>query len=191
MSLDEIIKGIRTLTDTDFNRLSDEMFIMRREREARTQVEAGQAELVAELQEAGKLAKPEAATIEEATANPDTVAPWENPMGDYSKMYHRDAVSSHSGRIWLSTYPGLNNFEPGAHGVDENIWLDITNQVRPDTPSDPEENTAGAVIPFGPGLPVQPGDIVEFEGDRYRVLSDHTTASRWPPNEAHSLFQRL
>ena len=191
MPLDEIIEGIRTLTDADFNKLSDEMFIMRREREARDQVEAGQAELVAELQESGQLAKPASATMEEATAAPDKVAPWENPMGDYSKMYHRDAVNAHSGRIWLSTYPGLNHFEPGAHGVDENIWLDITHQVRPDTPQEQEEPTAGAVIPFGPGLPVKAGDIVEFEGERYRVLSPHTTDAQWPPNEADALFQRL
>lgn len=112
-------------------------------------------------------------------------------MGDYSKMYHRDAVNAHSGRIWLSTYPGLNHYEPGGHGVDEHIWLDITDQVRPDTPQEPEENAAGAVIPFGPDLPVRAGDIVEFEGERYRVLSDHTTDAQWPPNEADALFKRL
>lgn len=188
MSLDEIIEGIRTLTDPDFNRLSDEIFIMRREREARDQVEAGQAELVAELQEAGKLEKPATATVEDATANPDTVPAWENPLTDHARMYLQGAVVTHNGRIWQSTHPGLNHWEPGATGVDERIWLDITHQVQP---TEPEENTAGAVIPFGPGLPVQPGDIVEFEGARYRVLSPHTTASHWPPNEADALFQKL
>ena len=191
MSLDEIIEGIRTLTDADFNKLSDEMFIMRREREARTQVEAGQAELVAELQEAGKLEKPATATVEDATANPDTVPAWENPLTDHARMYLQGAVVTHNGRIWQSTHPGLNHWEPGAHGVDERIWADISDQVRPETPSAPEENTAGGVIPFGPGLPVQPGDIVEYEGAQYRVLSAHTTASHWPPDQAHSLFQRL
>lgn len=161
----------------------------RRQREA----DRGEAksELVAELRESGQLAKPASVTMEEATADPDSVAPWENPMGDYSKMYLQDAVNSHSGRIWLSTYPGLNHFEPGAHGVDENIWLDITDQVRPDAPQEQEEPTAGAVIPFGPGLPVKAGDIVEFEGARYRVLSDHTTDAQWPPNEADALFKRI
>lgn len=161
----------------------------RRQREA-DRGEA-KAELVAELQESGQLSKPATATMEEATADPDSVAPWENPMGDYSKMYHRDAVVTNIGRIWLSTCPGLNGYEPGAHGVDENIWLDITDQVRPDTPPEPEEHTAGAVIPFGPGLPVKAGDIVEHEGERYRVLSDHTTDAQWPPNEADALFKRL
>lgn len=189
MSLDEIIKGIRTLTDTDFNKLSDEMFIMRREREARDQVEAGQAELVAELQEAGKLEKPATATVEEATSNPDTVPAWENPLTDHARMYLQGAVVTHNGRIWQSTHPGLNHWEPGATGVDERIWADITDRVHP---TKPEENTASpGAIPFAPGLPVQPGDIVEFEGAQYRVLSAHTTASHWPPDQAHSLFQRL
>ena len=99
------------------------------------------------------------------------------------------AVVTHNGKIWLSTYPGLNHWEPGAHGVDERIWLDITDQVHP---TEPEENTASpGAIPFGPGLPVQPGDIVEYEGAQYRVLSAHTTASHWPPSEADALFKRL
>lgn len=161
----------------------------RRQREA-DRGEA-KAELVAELQESGQLSKPATATMEDAIEAPDAVAPWENPMGDCSRMYLRDAVVTNVGKFWLSTYPGLNHYEPGGHGVDEHIWIDITDQVRPETPSAPEENTAGAVIPFGPGLPVQKGDIVEFEGERYRVRSDHTTDENWPPNEADALFKRL
>lgn len=188
MTLNEITTAIRTLTDADFNKLSDEMFIMRREREARDQVEAGQAELVAELQKSGQLSRPATATMEEATEAPDTVPAWENPLTDHARMYHAGAVVTHNERVWQSTHAGLNHWEPGATGVDEHIWLDITHQVQP---TEPEEPTAGAVIPFGPGLPVKQGDVVEFEGERYKVLSDHTTASHWPPNEADALFQKL
>lgn len=159
----------------------------RRQREA-DRGEA-QAELVAELQKSGQLSRPATATMEEATEAPDTVPAWENPLTDHARMYLQGAVVTHNGRIWQSTHPGLNHWEPGATGVDERIWADITDQVHP---TEPEENTASpGAIPFGPGLPVQPGDIVEFEGARYRVLSAHTTASHWPPTEAHSLFQRL
>lgn len=188
MTLNEITTAIRALSHADFNRLSDEMFIMRREREAQPRIEEAEARLVTELQDAGKLDKPDAATAEEATTAPDTVPAWENPLTDHSRMYHVGQVVTHNGKVWQSTHVGLNHWEPGATGVDERIWLDITDQVKG---TEPEENTARAVIPFGPGLPVQPGDIVEFEGARYQVLSAHTTASHWPPNEAHSLFQKL
>ena len=187
MTPDEITGAIRQLDDTDFNALSDQMFIMREERRARPAVEQAQAELVAELQEAGKLDKPKAVTIEEAIAAPDKVPAWENPLTDHSQMYGQTNVITHNGRFWESTRPGLNSWEPGAQGVDEHIWLDITNQVR----ATPGENTATpGPIPFAPGLPVEEGDLVEFEGEVYRVKSPHTTATYWPPNEAHSLFEK-
>ncbi|CQD16008.1 hypothetical protein U2A4042630001 [Corynebacterium striatum] len=34
----------------------------------------------------------------------------------------------HNGRIVRSTHKGLNHWEPSAHGVDEHIWLDITDR---------------------------------------------------------------
>ena len=52
MNLEELFAQIRALPDADFHRLSDEMYVISREREARDQVEAAQAELVVELQEA-------------------------------------------------------------------------------------------------------------------------------------------
>ena len=158
-------------------------------RDALPAVERGQADLVAELQEAGKLEKPEAVDADQATEKPGSIPAWVNPLTDHALMYHAGAVVTHNDRVWESTHPGLNHWEPGAHGVDERIWLDITTRIHP--PAEPEENTAGGVIPFGPGLPVKVGDVVEHKGDRYKVLSDHTTQEYWPPNEAHSLFQKL
>lgn len=152
-------------------------------------VERGQADLVAELQESGKLEKPEAVDADQATEKPDKIPAWVNPLTDHAKMYHAGAVVTHNGKVWESTHPGLNHWEPGAHGVDSRIWLDITYRVHP--PAEPDENVAGGVVPFGPGLPVKVGDIVEYKGARYKVLSDHTTQEYWPPNEAHSLFQKL
>lgn len=189
MTLDEIIEGVRALPDDAFHRLSDEMFVMRRERDARPQVEQAQAELVAELQEAGALEKPDAVTVEEAQTRPDQVPPWENPLTDHSRMYLHGAVVAHNERVWESRHPGLNHWEPGAHGVDELIWRDVTDLVRP--VEQPSEDTAGGVIPFKPDVQVQEGDIVEYQGQRYRVLSAHTTAEHWPPDQAHALFQAL
>ena len=158
-------------------------------RKAAPAVEKAQAELVTELQDAGKLEKPQAVTVEEAIAAPDAVPAWENPLTDHSKMYGKTNVITHNGHFWESTHPGLNSWEPGAHGVDEYIWRDVTQQVHPTTP---EENTASpGAIPFAPGLPVQEGDLIEHEGVVYKVLSAHTTQDYWPPNQSPSLFERV
>ena len=189
MTLEEIIAAIKQLDDQDFNALSDEMYPMREERRARPQVEQAQAELITELQEAGKLDKPKAVTIEEAIAAPDKVPAWENPLTDHSKMYAKTNVITHNQRFWESAHAGLNSWEPGAHGVDEYIWRDVTGQVRPTTP---EENTASpGAIHFAPELPVEEGDLIEYEGVVYKVLSSHVTKSYWPPSASPSLFERV
>ena len=190
MSVDEIKLGIRKLGQEDFERVlswvcSDELD----RRRAAPAVEQAQAELVSELQEAGKLDKPKAVTIAEAVEAPDTVPAWENPLTDHSKMYGQTNVITHNGRFWESTHAGLNSWEPGAQGVDEYIWRDVTARVRPTTP---EENTASpGPIPFAPELPVKEGDLVEYGGVVYKVLSSHVTKSYWPPSESPSLFERV
>lgn len=189
MTIDEITTALRQITDQEFERIFDEIIIIRQERQARPQVEQAQAQLITELQESGKLDRPATVTVEEAQARPGQVPPWENPLTDHAKMYLAGAVVAHNERVWESRHPGLNHWEPGAHGVDERIWLDITDRVQP--AEKPSEDTAGGVIPFAPDLPVQEGDIVEYQGARYRVLSAHTTASHWPPDQAHALFQRI
>ena len=158
-------------------------------RKMQARVEQAQAELITELQESGKLERPAAVKVEEAIAHPDKVPAWENPLNDRSKAYLQGHVITHHDRFYESRALGLNSLEPGAHGVDEGIWRDITDIVA--QKSTPDENTAGAVIPFAPGLPVQEGDIVEDEGRRYRVLSAHTTSADWPPAESEALYQPL
>lgn len=158
-------------------------------RETQVKVEQAQAELITELQESGLIEKPAAVTVEEAIAHPDKVPAWENPLGDRSKSYLQGHVITHHDRFYESRFLGLNSLEPGAHGVDEEIWRDITDIVAPKTT--PDGTTAGAVIPFAPGLPVQEGDIVEDEGRRYRVLSSHTMSVNWPPAESGALFEPL
>lgn len=158
-------------------------------REAQAKVEQAQAELMTELQDAGLIERPAAVTVDEATEHPGQVPAWVNPLGARSRAYLHGNVITHHDRFWESRALGLNSLEPGAHGVDEEIWRDITDIVTPKTT--PDENTAGTVIPFAPGLPVQEGDIVEDEGRQYRVLSAHTTSADWPPNESAALFQPL
>lgn len=192
MTIDEITTALRQITDQEFERIFDEIILIRQERQARPQVEQAQVQLITELQDAGKLDKPNASTVEEATQTPATIPPWENPGTDHSRMYLHGAVVAHNERVWESRHPGLNHWEPGATGVDSFIWADITSIVKPpaETPSGTTQDGT-PVIQFAPDLPVQPGDIVEYQGARYRVLSAHTTAAHWPPDQAHALFQRI
>ena len=190
MNVDEIKLAIRQLGQEDFERVlswvcADELD----RRRAAPAVEQAQAALVSELQEAGKLDKPKAVTLEEAVEALDKVPAWENPLTDHSKMYGQTNVITHNGRFWESTHAGLNSWEPGAQGVDEYIWRDVTQQVRSTAP---EENTASpGAIPFAPELPVEEGDLIEYGGVVYKVLSGHVTKSYWPPSESPSLFERV
>lgn len=80
-------------------------------RKAAPAVEKAQADLVTELQGAGKLDKPKAVTIEEAIAAPDKVPAWENPLTDHSKMYGKTNVITQQVR---PTTPEENTASPGA-----------------------------------------------------------------------------
>lgn len=89
MSIDEIKLEIRKLGQEDFESIlswvcSDELD----RRRAAPAVEKAQAELVSELQEAGKLDKPQAVTEEEAKTDATSVPEWQDPGTDHSKMYH-------------------------------------------------------------------------------------------------------
>ena len=189
MTVAELQDQIKQLDDAQFQQLLAWVVTTEKDRRAaQPAIEQAQAELVSELQEAGKLDKPKDVTVEEAVKAPDKVPAWENPLTDHSKMYAKTNVITHNGRFWESTHAGLNSWEPGAQGVDEYIWRDVTERVRPTAP---EENTASpGAIPFAPELPVEEGDLVEYEGVVYKVLSAHTTQSYWPPSESPSLFER-
>lgn len=154
MSLDEIIEGIRTLTDADFNKLSDEMFIMRREREARDQVEAAEAELVAELQEAHPELKPEATTEAiPATTLAELLAqltPWERPK-TRANAYAPPALVAHNGGAHRARR--LTMKEPG---TPFSGWEDVTRDFLTDTPiTDGNTPEAGA---DAPGLITEPDE---------------------------------
>lgn len=200
MNLEALFAQIRTLPDEDYYRLSDEMYVIGREREARDQVEAGQAKIVAELQDAGKLDKPEAATTEQATEQPATVPAWRDPGTDPSKMYRHDDVVQHKGYIVRSTHPGLNHWEPGTLSFDGRIW-EIIGTVdgadedtaeptqKPETAAPEPEGTG--VQEWAPNLNVAPGQRYTFRGGTYEVIQGHTSASHWPPAAVPALYKKV
>lgn len=191
-----IYDQIRELSEQDFRELKTWLLLEESVRRAQEPaVRAGQQEIIAGLQEAGTLPKPEYANTEDV--KPEATFPdWVSPGTNHALMYPRGAVVKNNDRVWESQLD-MNHWEPGAFGVDERIWLDITRlteQREAEEVEGGEEDGAEApqaVIPFGPGLPLAEGDIVEYKGDKYRVTSAHSSADHWPPDEAHALFQKL
>ena len=192
MNLEELFAQIRALPDADFHRLSDEMYVISREREARDQVEAGQAQLVAELQDAGKLEKPDAATVEDAQERPNTIPPWQDPGTSHELMYRYGDVLQHKGYIVRSTHPGLNHWEPGTLAFDKRIWEIIgtvdeqdnqdtgTEGQEPDTEPAPTVPTAPAFKqPTGAHDAYKQGDRITYNG---QVWESTINANVWNPD---------
>ena len=48
--------------------------------------------------------------------------PWDGVSADYVQ----GAVVKHGGKIWQSVYADQNVWEPGALGVDERYWVEVT-----------------------------------------------------------------
>lgn len=152
MTLEDLFAQIRALPDEDYYRLSDEMYVIGREREARAQVEAAQAELVLELQEAHPELKPEATT----EAKPATtlqelleqLTPWEQPK-TRANAYVPPALVSHNGGAHRAHRPTTK--EPG---TPFSGWEDVTADfLRPEPIADGNDPDVGS---DAPGLITEP-----------------------------------
>lgn len=155
--------------------------------------ETAQAQVVQELQDAGKLPLPDALTDPETLPEDASDVPeWVNPGTDHSAMYREGDIVRHNGRIVRSTHPGLNHWEPGVLGFDGRIWEDITPKANSEEPAaDGGDAPADGVKPWEPGLSVQPGDKFTYNGATYEVIQAHTTASHWLPDALPALYKKL
>lgn len=201
--MQELKKAVEALTDDAFSDFYSWVTVDERDRRRAAPY---QADIIAELRESGELEAPKTAVIEQdKELAVDDVPPWENPGTLHSKMYTFGAVVSHKARIWRSEHRGLNHWEPGAQGIDERIWRDITDEVTgkaaddtnaDDTDAgDTDASTPGAAqdgaIPFKAGLNLKAGDVVVHQGAKYKVLQPHTSQSNWTPDAVPALFSRL
>lgn len=154
MNLEDLFAQIRALPDADFHRLSDEMYVIGREREARDQVEAAQAELVVELQEAYPELKPEATTeAKPATTLQELLAqltPWEQPK-TRAGAYAPPALVAHNGGAHRARRPTTK--EPG---TPFSGWEDVTRDFLTDTPI--ADGNADGVGTDAPGLITEPDE---------------------------------
>lgn len=107
--------------------------------------------------------------------------PWTQPTGGHD-AYPRGAVVAHNERVWESKHPA-NVWEPGAPGVDDRLWADVTENA-------PNPEPMPDAPPFKAGEQVKPGDLRTYNGTVYRCLQEHTTADHWTPDAAASLWTR-
>ena len=159
----------------------------RNRREAQPAVEQAQAEIVKELQDAGKLPLPDALTNpEELPADIDDVPEWVNPGVDHSAMYREGDIVRHNGRIVRSTHSGLNHWEPGTLGFDGRIWEDITPVAAEEDPA-----TGETITQWRPGIAATVGMKLTYNGTTYEVIQPHTTQADWLPDALPALYKRL
>lgn len=166
-------------------------------RAAAPAVERAQAEVVAQLQEAGKLEKPAVATEVEPGKPLEDYDPWVDPGTDHALMYRQGDIVAHDGRLVESTHSGLNHWEPGTLGLDGRIWRDVTPEpdpapdaTEPPAPAAPD-GTAAHPFAFAPGLALAVDQYVTDKGVTYKVIQAHTSAAHWPPDAVPAMFQKV
>lgn len=173
---------LTTLTDTQLVDLQAQCVAETRRRQAAPLVAAAQAQVVSDLRASGTITAPT------PPANPTKATnfpAWKSPGTDHARMYLKGDRVSRNGRVWESRTEGLNSWEPGAAGVWETVWADVTDQVLPkpaDTPAGPPAWAAGQAY--------TKGTKVTYKGSTYTVVQDHTSQSDWTPDAVASLYTK-
>lgn len=155
----------------------------KRRRDAAPAVDAAQADLVRDLRDSGVIDAPEG------------LSEWVNPGTDHAAMYLVGDRARHGGRVWESTHPGLNSWEPGAPGVPVTVWREVGEPGAEDAPADDAAEAVpegdGGPVEWAPGQRVQGGDVRSHGGATWRALQAHETALQWPPEDSPSLWEKV
>lgn len=160
----------------------------RNRREAQPAIEQAQAEIVRELQDAGKLPLPDALTDpEELPEDASDVPEWVNPGTDHSAMYREGDIVRYQGKLVRSTHKGLNSWEPGTLAFDGRIWEVIEEageapegEEAEETTESPEQPTAPAYRqPSGAHDAYKQGDRVTYNG---AVYESTINGNVWAPD---------
>lgn len=179
MTVQELQEQIKNLGDTQFQQLMSWVVTTEKDRRAaQPAIEQAQADIVTELQDAGKLEKPEAVTEEQAKTDAAKVPEWKNPGVDHSKMYHYGDVVRYQGKLIRSTHQGLNHWTPGTLSFDGRIWevIEEAAETQPETEesADTEETEQPAAPvfkqPTGAHDAYKQGDRITFNGEVYESL---------------------
>ena len=184
---EEWISHIKEVPEDKLRLLGIEGARERARREAQAAGEQAQAEVVKELQDAGKLPLPDALTNEEELPEDVSDVPeWVNPGTDHSAMYREGDIVRYRDRIVRSTHSGLNHWEPGTLGFDGRIWEDITPVAAEENPA-----TGETITEWRPGIATTVGMKLTYDGTTYEVIQAHTTAAHWLPDALPALYKKL
>lgn len=187
--------NIKSLSDGEFAQLKAWIVTTETDRRAaQPAVDKAQSDIVTELQESGKLEKPESVTEVEAKADVDAVPEWKNPGTRHDLMYHFGDVVRYDGQLVRSTHQGLNHWEPGTLAFDGRIWEILETEEPEETPDEPEteEVTEQPDTPaWQPGIAVNPGQKYTHNGNTYEVIQAHTTQQGWEPPAVPALWKKL
>lgn len=186
--MEELKKQIQALSQDEYTALFVWMGNEEKSRrEAQPAVEQAQAEVVKELQDAGKLTMPDALTnAEKLPADTSGVPEWVNPGTDHSMMYREGDIVRYGDKIVRSTHKGLNSWEPGTLGFDGRIWEDITPAETTEDPA-----TGETIIEWRPGIAATVGMQLTYNGATYEVIQAHTTAAHWLPDALPALYKKI
>lgn len=188
MSLDNVSaikQAIENLEEEDYRDIS--LWINSDERKRRQSIaasEAAKAEVLKDMITNGVIEGPkreELPTLLEKKEDGnlpelESLAAWVNPGKDYLKMYIPGSVVQHEGRVYVSTFAGMNRKEPGAEGVYIDVWEDVTDRLYPPQADLEAEDYKDEtfVQPRNIEMAYQIGDEVIFNGTRYRsVIRDN------------------
>lgn len=197
MTVAELQDQIRQLDDIQFQEIKSWVVTVEvNRRAAQPEIEQAQAEIITELQDAGKLEKPKVATEEQAKADSAKVPEWKNPGVDHSKMYHYGDVVRYQGKLVRSTHKGLNSWEPGTLAFDGRIWEVIEEageapegEEAEETTESPEQPTAPAYRqPSGAHDAYKQGDRVTYNG---AVYESTINGNVWAPDTYPAGWKKL
>lgn len=184
---------IRALPDEDFRDLKAWIVTAETDRRAALPaVEQAQADIVTELQDAGKLEKPEVATEEQAKEDAAKVPEWQDPGTRHDLMYHYGDVVRFEGKLVRSTHQGLNSWAPGTLGFDGRIWeiIEEAAEEQPETSETSTEQPAAPAFkqPSGSHDAYKQGDRVTYNGAVYESTIPNNV---WSPSDYPQGWKKL
>lgn len=200
MTIEQIQAQIQALTDDEYIDLRVWMGSEERSRrEAQPAIEQAQAEVVKELQDAGKLPLPDALTDAEKLPEAASDVPeWRDPGTDHSMMYREGDIVRYKGQVVRSTHKGLNHWEPGTLGFDGRIWEVIENDPEISEATEPgteapqpavEQPAAPAYRqPSGAHDAYKQGDRVTYKGAIYESTINGNV---WAPDAYPAGWKKL
>lgn len=181
--MEKLKETVEALSDDDFHALKVWVATAETRRRADMKVrKAAETDLITDLQDKGKLPKPEAATEDEAVAS--GAPEWEDPGVYHEKMYHYGDVVRYGDKLVKSTHRGLNHWKPGTLGFDGRIWTVVgtpdAGDDETEEESDPVSDEADVpdfVQPTGAHDTYSLGDRVRYNGQVYESLIDNNAYS--------------